>query len=58
MLYPHEKYEDQLAHDIRDAAEILYVYCEKHEQDNYEVAVVTTLTEYILILSKELCKRF
>ena len=58
MLYPQEKYEDQLAQDIRDAAEILYVYCEKHEQDNCEVAVATTLTEYILILSKELCKRF
>lgn len=52
------KFEDQLAHEIKDIVIILNKYCECYEQENREIETITVLTEYLLTLSCELCSRY
>ena len=52
-----DKNNDLLAHDIY-AAEILHNYCMDYLNESRRICSMTVLTEYLLTLSDELCKRF
>ncbi len=53
-----DKNNDLLAHDIYATAEILHNYCMDYLNESRRICTMTVLTEYLLTLSDELCKRF
>lgn len=52
------KTEERLAYDIKAAAEIMKVYCEKYIEDNNAISTLLVQAEYIVEMAKALCKKY
>lgn len=52
------KNEDQLAHDIKAATQIMKVYCEKYLEENKQMCILLVQTEFIIALADALCSKY